>query len=119
MSTSRFLLSKKFHSQWVKQPCSQQQIGKNDFTSPQRRPRTRPLRGEGRGLVPEKMEKKKEKRELRSPDGTEPDTIAGADRVVAAAQRATAIDGVVAPEAAAQQTNRAARLGSCGVGHAS
>ena len=76
------------------------------------------LRGEGRGLAPEKMEKEKEKRELRSPDGTEPDIEAGEVRVVAVAQRATAIEGAVVPAAAAQQTIRTSR-GSCGVGHAS
>ena len=65
------------------------------------------------------MEEKKEKRELRSPDGTEPDRVAGAVReAVAAALRATAVVGGVDPVAAAQQTIRA-RLGSCGVGHAS
>ena len=66
------------------------------------------------------MEKKKEKRELRSPDGTEPDNAAGAvrDGVAGVALRATATVGAVAPEAAAHQTTRA-RLGSCGVGHAS
>ena len=77
-----------------------------------------PLCGESCGLVPEKMEKEKEKRELRSPDGTEPDTADGVARVADDAQRATANDGVDGPAAAAQQTIRA-RLGSCGVGHAS
>ena len=75
-------------------------------------------RGEGCGIFPEKMEKEKEKRELRSPDGTEPDTVVGVARAVVVAPRATAVDGVAAPRAAAQQTIRA-RLGSCGVGHAS
>ena len=74
-------------------------------------------RGEGCGIFPEKMEKEKEKRELRSPDGTEPDNADGAERDVVAALRATAIAGVEAPDAAAQQTIRTSR-GSCGVGHA-
>ena len=65
------------------------------------------------------MEKEKEKRELRSPDGTEPDIDVGEERVAdVVALRATADVGVVVPAAAAQQTIRA-RLGSCGVGHAS
>ena len=77
------------------------------------------LRGEGRGLAPEKMEKEKEKRELRSLDGTEPDIAAGDVRVAdAVARRATADAGAVEPRAAAQQTKRTSR-GSCGVGHAS
>ena len=52
----------------------------------------------------EKMEEEKEKRELRSPDGTEPE--AGVDVVgrVAVALRRAAEDGVVVPDAAAQQT---------------
>ena len=75
-------------------------------------------RGEGRGLFPEKMEKEKEKRELRSPDGTEPESVVGEGRVEADALRATAIAGVRGPAAAAQQTKRTSR-GSCGVGHAS
>ena len=66
----------------------------------------------------EKMEEEKEKRELRSPDGTEPDIAAGVVRVEADALRATAEVGVVAIGAAAQQTVRTSR-GSCGVGHAS
>ena len=75
-------------------------------------------RGEGCGLFPEKMEKEKEKRELRSPDGTEPDVAASEVRDAETdALRATAEVGVVAPTAAAQQTKRA-RLGSCGVCHA-
>ena len=57
------------------------------------------------------------KRELRSPDGTEPDKEVGEARAAADALRATANVGVVAPEAAAQQTIRTSR-GSCGVGHA-
>ena len=63
------------------------------------------------------MEEEKEKRELRSPDGTEPDTEVGAARVAGAAPRATAVAGDEVPVAAAQQTRRT-RLGSCGVGHA-
>ena len=63
------------------------------------------------------MEEEKEKRELRSPDGTEPDRVAGAVRGGAVALRATATVGVDVPVAAAQQTNRASRR-SCGVGHA-
>ena len=77
-----------------------------------------PLRGEGRGIFPEKMEKEKEKRELRSPDGTEPEIAAGVVRVEVVALRATANVGEVDPVAAAQQTRRTSR-GSCGVGHAS
>ena len=65
------------------------------------------------------MEAEKEKRELRSPDGTEPENGVGVGRelgegVEVVALRATAAAG----DAAAQQTIRA-RLGSCGVGHAS
>ena len=68
------------------------------------------------------MEKKKEKRELRSPDGTESDTPVADVRVVVghfevALRRAEGV-GVVAPAGAAQQTARASR-GSCGVCHAS
>ncbi len=66
----------------------------------------------------EKREEEKEKRELRSPDGTEPETDVGVARVVDVALRATAVAGDVEPDAAAQQTIRASR-GSCGVGHAS
>ena len=62
----------------------------------------------------EKRKEEKEKRELRSPDGTEPDIAAGDVRVEVVALRATAVEGVVDPEAAAQQTKRASR-GSCGV----
>ena len=64
------------------------------------------------------MEEEKEKRELRSPDGTEPDIAVGEGRVVDAALRATADVGEAVPAAAAQQTVRTSR-GSCGVGHAS
>ncbi len=58
------------------------------------------------------------KRELRSPDGTEPETAVGVVRVEVVALRATAAVGEVVPVAAAQQTVRASR-GPCGVGHAS
>ena len=64
------------------------------------------------------MEKEKEKRELRSPDGTEAEKGVGAARVEGAAPRATAPAGGDVPRAAAPQTRRT-RLGSCGVGHAS
>ena len=63
----------------------------------------------------EKMEEEKEKRELRSPDGTEPEKAADAVREVVGALRASAADGEVDPVAAAQQTVRPSR-GSCGVG---
>ena len=76
------------------------------------------IRSEGRGLFPEKREEEKEKRELRSPDGTEPDIGDGVVRVVVAALRATAVVGGAVPVAAAQQTRRTSR-GSCGVCHAS
>ena len=58
-----------------------------------------------------------EKRQLRSPDDTEPETVVRVERVVVEALRATAIEGVEEPVAAAQQTGRTSR-GSCGVGHA-
>ena len=64
------------------------------------------------------MEKEKEKRELRSPDGTETDIVAAAARAVEVALRATAVAGVAEPRAAAQQTIRT-RCGSCGICHAS
>ena len=61
------------------------------------------------------MEEEKEKRELRSPDGTEPDIAEGVARVdVVDALRATADVGEAVPAAAAQQTVRPSR-GSCGV----
>ena len=61
------------------------------------------------------MKEEKEKRELRSPDGTEPETVVGAAWDAVAALRATADVGVEGPPgAAAQQTNRSSS-GPCGV----
>ena len=71
----------------------------------------RPLRGEGWGLVTEKME-------LGIASDADPEVVvdeAGRDAV---AQRRAAVVEVVVPRAAAQQTIRASRR-SCGVGHAS
>ena len=86
-----------------------------------RRPRTRPLRGEGRGLVTEKMEEEKEKGELRSPHDTEAEEVEDVIGLVAAALRRAAVvgeeAGAAVPAAAAQQTERSRRR-SCGVGHA-
>ena len=68
------------------------------------------IRGEGRGLFPEK-------RELGIASDTDPEVVvdeAGRDAV---AQRRAAVVGVVEPVAAAQQTGRTSRR-SCGVGHA-
>ena len=62
-----------------------------------------------------KREKEKEKRELRSPDGKEPDAFVDDVGREVDALRATADAGVVVTRAAAQQTNRTSR-GSCGVG---
>ncbi len=78
-----------------------------------RRPRNRPLRGEGRGLVTEKME-------LRSPRGAEAGVeadAAGPGREIVAPRRA-AVVGEGVHGAAARQTFRASRR-SCGVCHAS
>ena len=58
-----------------------------------------------------------EKRQLRSPDDTEPETVVDAARADVDALRATADPGGVVTDAAAQQTGRTSR-GSCGVGHA-
>ena len=63
------------------------------------------------------MEKEKEKRELRSPDDTEPDAVVEVAGRVGVTHRRAAVVGAVAPAAAAQQTVRTSR-GSCGVGHA-
>ena len=60
------------------------------------------------------MEAEKEKRELRSPDGTEPEIAVGEAREAVAALRATADVGAAVPAAAAQQTNRSSS-GPCGV----
>ena len=65
------------------------------------------------------MKKEKEKRELRSPDGTEAESDVGEVReAVAALRRAAVVVGVAGPVAAAQQTIRASG-GPCGVSHAS
>ena len=84
---------------------------RNEFTPRQLRLRNRPLRGEGRGLVTEKME-------LRSPHYTEAEVVDDADgRAVVAPRRAAAV-GAAAPAAAARQTVGTCRR-SCGVCHAS
>jgi len=60
-----------------------------------------------------------EKMKLRRPHDTEPDEeVDVVGRAEVAAPRRAAVEGVVAPAAAAQQTGRTSR-GSCGVGHAS
>ena len=83
-----------------------------------RRPRNRPLRGEGSGLVTEKMKEEKEKRELRIPHDAEPDDVDEEVGRAAVALRRAAVAGGVVPAAAAQQTVRASRR-SGGVCHAS
>ena len=82
-----------------------------------RRPRTRPLRGEGSGLVTEKMKEEKEKRELRIPHGTE--AVVELDQVgrsEVVAPRGAAGVGGAGQGGAAQQTVRPSR-GSCGIDH--
>ena len=77
-----------------------------------RRPRTCPLRGEGSGLVTEKMKEEKEKRELRIPHGTEADgLVVAVGREAVAPRRAAVVGGAAppGPAAAAKQTVRASR----------
>ena len=57
----------------------------------------------------EKMEEEKEKRELRSPRDTEAVAAVDAAGRAGEAPRRAAADGVVEPDAAAQQTGRTSR----------
>ncbi len=83
---------------------------------------TKPWRTPRFGEVKRKKRKwkiKNGKMELRSPHDTEPEVVEDANVAGrgAAALRRAAVEGVVVPAAAAQQTVRASR-GSCGVCHA-